>query len=94
MANVLALRTEGTPGDIVPVNVCSGQPHTVGELATELARACDGPTPVVAGGARPADVRHVVADPARAERLLGFKAQTGFAEGIADFARAELREPV
>ncbi|MFD8492301.1 NAD-dependent epimerase/dehydratase family protein [Amycolatopsis sp. NPDC059657] len=94
MANVLALRTDGTPGDIIPVNVCSGQPHTVGELATELARACDGPAPVVAGGARPADVRHVVADPARAERLLGFKAQTGFAEGIADFARAELRDPV
>ncbi|WP_370944775.1 NAD-dependent epimerase/dehydratase family protein [Amycolatopsis sp. cg5] len=94
MANVLALRTDGTPGELVPVNICSGQPHTVGELAAELAKACDGPAPVVAGGARPADVRHVVADPSRAERLLGFKAQTSFADGIADFARAELREPV
>jgi dTDP-L-rhamnose 4-epimerase len=39
-------------------------------------------------------VRHVVADPARAEALLGFRAQTGFAEGITAFATAELRAPV
>ena len=30
------------------------------------------PSPVVVGGARPGDVRHVVADPARATALLGF----------------------
>ena len=94
VANVLALRAEGPAGDITPVNVCSGVPHTVGELAIELARACDGPAPRVIGGARPADVRHVVADPARARELLGFTAEVGFAEGIADFATAELREPV
>jgi dTDP-L-rhamnose 4-epimerase len=93
-ANVLALRTDGPLGELVPLNVCSGQPHTVGELAEELARACDGPKPVIVGGARPADVRHVVADPARAKRLLGFTAETGFADGITAFATAELRAPV
>ncbi|WP_199431224.1 NAD-dependent epimerase/dehydratase family protein [Qaidamihabitans albus] len=93
-ANLLALRADGTAGELTPVNVCSGQPHTVGELAGELARACGGPAPRVVGGARPADVRHVVADPARAERLLGFTARTGFAEGIAAFATAPLRAPV
>jgi dTDP-L-rhamnose 4-epimerase len=93
-ANVLALRAEGQEGDITPVNVCSGTPHTVGELAEELARACGGPAPRVVGGARPADVRHVVADPARARELLGFTAETGFAEGITGFATAELRAPV
>jgi dTDP-L-rhamnose 4-epimerase len=93
-ANVLALRTAGPAGDITPVNVCSGTPHTVGELAAELARACAGPAPEVAGGARPADVRHVVADPARARELLGFTAEIGFGKGIADFATAELRTPV
>ncbi|OKJ97564.1 NAD-dependent epimerase/dehydratase family protein [Amycolatopsis sp. CB00013] len=93
-ANVLALGTDGPEGDLTPLNICSGQPHSVGELAEELAKACDGPAPKIAGGARPADVRHVVADPARAERLLGFTARTGFAEGIAGFATAELREPV
>ncbi|MEU9685415.1 NAD-dependent epimerase/dehydratase family protein [Amycolatopsis japonica] len=93
-ANVLALGADGPEGDLTPLNICSGQPHSVGELAEELAKACDGPAPKIAGGARPADVRHVVADPTRAERLLGFTARTGFAEGIAGFATAELREPV
>ena len=45
----------------VAVNVCSGEPHTIGELAAVLATADGGPAPVVVGGARPGDVRHVVA---------------------------------
>ncbi|MEU0507628.1 NAD-dependent epimerase/dehydratase family protein [Amycolatopsis sp. NPDC006125] len=90
-ANLRALTTPRAPGELTPVNVCSGTPHTVGELATELARAFGGPPPVVAGGARPADVRHVVADPARARDLLGFTAKIPFAEGIASFAAAPLR---
>ncbi|WP_019809329.1 NAD-dependent epimerase/dehydratase family protein, partial [Saccharomonospora halophila] len=56
-ANLLALRTAPAPGSLTPVNVCSGEPCTVGELATELAAACGGPAPRVVGGARPADVR-------------------------------------
>ncbi|WAL66490.1 NAD-dependent epimerase/dehydratase family protein [Amycolatopsis cynarae] len=92
-ANVLALGAEGSPGELVPLNICSGTPHTVGELAAELARVCGGPAPRIIGGARPADVRHVVADPARAAELLGFRAETGFEEGIASFATATLREP-
>ncbi|WP_422769633.1 NAD-dependent epimerase/dehydratase family protein [Plantactinospora sp. WMMC1484] len=91
-ANLLALTTP-TPEPIVAVNVCSGEPHTVGELARELAAATGGPEPVVVGGGRAADVRHVVADPARAARLLGFTARTAFAEGVAAFAVAPLREP-
>jgi dTDP-L-rhamnose 4-epimerase len=91
-ANLLALTTPA-PDALTPVNVCSGQPHTVGELAHELATAMAGPAPVVVGGGRPADVRHVVADPTRAARLLGFTAQTGFAEGVSGFATAPSREP-
>lgn len=93
-ANVLAIQAPDRPGELIPLNICSGHPHTVGDLATELAAACGGPEPVVVGGARPADVRHVVADPARAAEVLGFTAQVGFAEGIAEFATAELRAPV
>lgn len=91
-ANLLALQAPGTAGELTAVNVCSGTPHTVGELAAELARACDGPEPQVVGGARPADVRHVVADPARADKLLGFRAEVAFEAGIASFAHAELRD--
>jgi dTDP-L-rhamnose 4-epimerase len=93
-ANVLALNTPCETGELTAVNVCSGTPHTVGELATELAHACEGPMPRILGGARPADVRHVVANPARAQELLKFTAQVGFTEGIAAFSKDKLRDPV
>lgn len=90
-ANALALSRPGEPGTLTPLNICSGEPHTVGDLATHLAEACGGPRPRIVGGARPADVRHVVADPARARELLGFDAATTFAAGVKQFATDRLR---
>jgi dTDP-L-rhamnose 4-epimerase len=93
-ANLLALTTP-PPGDgFVAVNVCSGQPHTVGELASALAAAMGGPAPVVVGGARVTDVRHVVASPRRAAELLGFHATTSFVDGVTGFATDPVRAPV
>ena len=74
-------------------NVASGEPHTVGEMASALADAFGGIEPVVTGEYRLGDVRHIVASPATAACDLGFRAQTRFAEGIAEFAQAPLREP-
>jgi dTDP-L-rhamnose 4-epimerase len=95
-ANLLALRATGeaeTAG-LRCYNVASGEPHTVGEMATALAAAFDGGIePVVTGEYRLGDVRHVVASPAAAAADLGFRAQVRFAEGMAEFARAALREP-
>ncbi|HEV7711138.1 MAG TPA: NAD-dependent epimerase/dehydratase family protein [Asanoa sp.] len=91
-ANVLALAAP-PPAPLVAVNVCSGEPHTVGDLATALAAAMDGPAPLVVGGARAADVRHVVADPRRATELLGFTARVRFADGVTAFAVDPLRAP-
>jgi dTDP-L-rhamnose 4-epimerase len=75
-----------------PLNVASGEPHTVGDLARALAAvAGDGPEPEVTGAYRLGDVRHVVASPAAAAEAIGFRAQVGFAEGMAAFATAPLR---
>jgi dTDP-L-rhamnose 4-epimerase len=75
-------------------NVASGEPHTVGEMASALAAAFGGGLkPAVTGEYRLGDVRHIVASPAAAAAYLGFRAQAGFAEGMAEFARAPLREP-
>jgi len=90
-ANVLALTVaEPFTG---PLNVASGTPHTVLDLATTLAATAgpDARTPVVVGGARVGDVRHIVASPARAAATIGFTAQVGFAAGMTAFATAELR---
>ena len=75
-------------------NVASGEPHTVGEMAAALAGAFGGIEPAVTGDFRLGDVRHIVASPVAAARDLGFRAQTRFAEGMAEFAHAPLREPV
>lgn len=89
MANVLALETPS--GGFSAVNVCSGEPHTVGDLASVLAAACGGPAPRIVGGARAGDVRHVVASPRRAADVLGFRAGVSFADGIKAFASDPLR---
>jgi dTDP-L-rhamnose 4-epimerase len=91
-ANVLALTAPSTR-DFTAANVCSGEPHTVGDLAAALSTAMGGPAPVIVGGARPGDVRHVVASPDRAAGVLGFRAEMGFAAGVEGFATAPLREP-
>ena len=80
-------------GGLQCYNVASGEPHTVGEMASTLAVAFSGIEPVVTGEYRLGDVRHIVASPATATRDLGFRARTRFAEGIAEFAQAPLREP-
>jgi dTDP-L-rhamnose 4-epimerase len=90
-ANLAALDSTATREDWRAYNVASGHPATVGEMATALAQAANGPTPVTTGDFRLGDVRHVVASPSRAATDLGFRAQTTLAKGLADFARAPLR---
>jgi len=80
-------------GSLRCYNVASGEPHTVGEMASALAGAFGGIEPVVTGEYRLGDVRHIVASPELAARDLGFRARTGFAAGMAEFASAPLREP-
>jgi dTDP-L-rhamnose 4-epimerase len=90
-ANALALGAAGPEGALRTYNVASGTPHTVGDLARELAAAMGGPAPVVTGEYRLGDVRHVVAGPERARAELGFAAQVPFADGVAAFATDPLR---
>lgn len=77
-ANVTALTAdEPVTG---PLNVASGTPRTILDMARSIcAGAGTGLAPVVVGGGRLGDVRHVVASPRRAERLLGFRATEPFA---------------
>ena len=100
-ANLLALeavdRAAGgvgaEAGGLRCYNVASGEPHTVGEMAAALAAAFGGADPVVTGEYRLGDVRHIVASAAAATADLGFRAQTGFTDGMTEFASAPLREP-
>lgn len=77
-ANVLAL-TAPEPYDGA-LNIASGTPRTVLDVA---AAACAGTglEPVVVGGGRHGDVRHIVASPERAMAALGFRAAEPFDVG-------------
>jgi dTDP-L-rhamnose 4-epimerase len=74
------------------VNVCSGRPISILEVAAALCDARDGAlSPVITGQYRSGDVRHIVADPARATEVLGFTAAVDPREGLRQFAFAPLR---
>ncbi len=92
-ANVVALEAVGgmSAGRLSAYNTGSGEPHTVGEMASELASAHGGPAPVVTGGFRLGDVRHITADSARLRDELGWRPEVGFADGMAEFARSGQR---
>jgi len=90
LANVAALSSpEPVTG---PLNIASGRPRSVGEMAEALADAAgpQAPRPQITGQFRLGDVRHVFASPERAAQLLGFRAREDFAQGMRELARAEL----
>jgi dTDP-L-rhamnose 4-epimerase len=88
-ANVAAL--ESARGGFTTVNVCSGRPISILEVARLVCDARGGPPPEVTGDYRSGDVRHIVADPARAAEVLGFRAAVSPADGLREFAFAPLR---
>ncbi|BBX74996.1 UDP-glucose 4-epimerase [Mycobacterium shinjukuense] len=91
-ANLAAARlVEVDRGGFTAVNVCSGRPISILQVATALCEARDCASPIITGHYRSGDVRHIVADPARAARLLGFRAAVQPHQGLREFAFAPLR---
>ncbi|MDT5016344.1 MAG: dTDP-L-rhamnose 4-epimerase [Mycobacterium sp.] len=73
------------------LNVCSGRPISIMDVAAKICAARDGQPPVVTGQYRSGDVRHIVADPAAAAHVLGFRAAIDPSDGLREFAFAPLR---
>lgn len=88
-ANLAAVESDA--GGFRAFNVCSGYPVSIMDVATALCASRGGPAPVVTGQYRSGDVRHIVADPARAAGLLGFRAAIKPGAGLREFASAPLR---
>jgi dTDP-L-rhamnose 4-epimerase len=82
---------ESDTGGFAAYNVCSGRPISILEVATELCTARGEAAPAVTGQYRSGDVRHIVADPARAADQLGFRAAVDPRDGLREFAFAPLR---
>lgn len=95
-ANLAALDwTAGrAAGSVRAFNVGSGTVHTIGDLARALSGARGGPEPVVTGGYRLGDVRHVTASSARLRAELRVPQPVPFEAGMTEFAGAPLRPAV
>jgi dTDP-L-rhamnose 4-epimerase len=87
-ANALALTSDVTG----TFNVASGTPRSILDMARALTRAvAPDREPVVTGGWRAGDVRHVFAAPDAAAAGLGFRGDEDFDAGMREFAAAPLR---
>lgn len=82
-ANLLALNSSGADG--MALNVGSGQPVTIAQVAAEIAcmLGCD-IQPNVTGTYRAGDIRHCYADISRIRHALGYKPEANFRNGIVE----------
>jgi dTDP-L-rhamnose 4-epimerase len=84
-ANLLAMQNSG--GDGRAVNVGSGTPVTIREIAAEIERALGLHVPVeITGKYRAGDVRHCFADISAAVELLKYQPRVALKQGIEELA--------
>jgi len=80
-ANLLAMRRSESDG--MALNIGSGHPITIGDVAQQLARCMGVSIPTeITGKYRAGDIRHCFADISAAKRVLGYKPREKFTDGI------------
>jgi dTDP-L-rhamnose 4-epimerase len=85
-ANLLAMDREQANG--IALNVGSGEPVSIAEVARVLATALESKLPAeITGKYRAGDIRHCFADISAAKRLLGYQPRVRFAEGIRELVQ-------
>lgn len=84
-ANLLAMEKSGADGRAV--NIGSGNPVSIAEVADELQRALGTRLPVeITGKYRAGDVRHCFADISAARELLGYRPSCSMTDGVRELA--------
>jgi dTDP-L-rhamnose 4-epimerase len=86
IAAATVVATEKHTTQVRAFNVGSGTPRTVGQMASALSDALQGPPPIVTGKFRLADVRHITADSSRIRDELGWQPQIEFEAGMKELA--------
>ncbi|RMF94525.1 MAG: SDR family oxidoreductase [Candidatus Schekmanbacteria bacterium] len=79
-ANMLASEKEGISGEII--NIACGKRVTVNQLVDELNEILGTNIKPIYADPRPGDILHSLADIRKAERLLGYKPEVHFKEGL------------
>ena len=82
-ANLLAL--EHSEGDGMALNIGSGHPISIGDVARRMTRCLAASIPAeITGKYRAGDIRHCFADISAAHRVLGYAPRHRFADGIGE----------
>ncbi len=93
-ANMCAL--ERSEGDGMALNIGSGDPISIGDVAQEMTHCLGAAIPAeITGKYRAGDIRHCFADISAAHRVLGYTPRYRFADGIAelvDWLRSQTAE--
>lgn len=85
-ANLLALDRADANG--LAINIGSGAPVSISEVAATLAQALEIETAAeITGKCRAGDIRHCFADIGLAAKTLGYRPKVNFADGIKDLVR-------
>jgi len=80
-ANLLAV--EKSSADGLALNIGSGEPITIRDIAAELASALDCEVALeIMGKYRAGDIRHCFADITTASRVLGYRPRVRLADGL------------
>jgi dTDP-L-rhamnose 4-epimerase len=82
-ANLLAIRSAQANG--MALNIGSGQPITIREVATILGQQLGKPVAIeITGKYRAGDIRHCYADISKAREVLGYTPRFGFRDGVSE----------
>lgn len=81
-ACLLALERSTAVGKII--NVGSGEPLTLLQIAQIISQKLEGPEPLITGQYRAGDIRHCTADLTHANRMLGYIPRITFTHGVED----------
>lgn len=85
-ANLLAMQRAEANG--MALNIGSGQPISIREIASELAQTLGVTTPFeITGKYRAGDIRHCFADISNASRTLGYKPAVRFSDGLKELVQ-------
>jgi len=79
-ATVLALNSDNSVNKIL--NLCTGKPTTINELAQIVREISDSNAQITHSKPRKGDVYHNYGDPTKAEKTIGFKAKISISEGL------------
>lgn len=74
--------------DVLLLDIGSGSPTTIAQVATEIAQRCEAPAPVLSGKFRDGDVRAASCSIAAARKYLGFEPRWALGAGLDSLIRS------